>query len=457
MPLIFVTILLLTVFVAVGALGIVLLRRSFRALGIALVLAAALAIAAQVVLSTVPFGIGEPLIRVPFVSILAQTLGALAVVTAAAAAVYLLVRWASRRQRYATLGIATLALVPLIAGAGLYGLAQASLPERERERDPRKREISLEPGFAWTVYAEGTIDNPTVITFGPDGKLYIADISGTLWVATDRDQDFQIDTITPFAEGFSLLVGLAWRDGELYAASSGKIEALRDTDGDDRADARRSVVEGLPSMVLQPHSNNSIVFGPDGRLYFGVGATTSGDFEPNELAAKVLSVNADGSDLKTFASGFGNTFGVAFNAAGELFGGDNSPGQGAENPDEFNHIVEGENYGYPYVYGDPEKNYGTRGALVSFPAHSTPTGMSFYGGDAFPAAYRDTAFVTLWTRGELARIELAKTSGGEYLSRRSTFGTGFLYPIAAITGPDGNLYVADFGTSAVYRITYTGG
>jgi len=25
-----------------------------------------------------------------------------------------------------------------------------------------------------------------------------------------------------------------------------------------------------------------------------------------------------------------------------------------------------------------------------------------------------------------------------------------------ITGPDGNLYIADFGTSAIYRITYNG-
>jgi glucose/arabinose dehydrogenase len=209
-------------------------------------------------------------------------------------------------------------------------------------------------------------------------------------------------------------------------------------------------------MILQPHSNNSIVFGPDGRLYFGVGATTSGEYEPYELAASVLSVNPDGSDLKVFARGFGNTFGIAFNAAGDLFGGDNSPGASDENPDEFNYIVEDGNYGYPYFYGDPEKNLGTIGALATFPAHSTPTGMSFYSGATFPASYRDNGFMTLWTRGELVRVELAKTSGGDYLSRVSTFGSGFLYPIHAITGPDGNLYVADFGTSAIYRITYTG-
>jgi glucose/arabinose dehydrogenase len=451
---------LLGFLLGVGAYGAILLRRGAgRLLGGILLGQAVLGIAALWALCTVPFGIGEPLIRVPLSATLAQTLGGTAALALAGAAFFALARGAGRglAGRARTLALAALAVaVPVAAAGGMYGLSRASLPERERERDPLRREIALAPGFSWSVYAQGSMDNPTVITFGPDGALYIGDIGGTLWVARDADEDYVVDAITPWADGFQLLVGLAWHEGELYVASSGKIEALRDADGDGRADARRTVAEGLPSLILMPHSNNQIVFGPDNRLYFGVGSTTSGEREPYDLAASVLSVNPDGSDLRVFARGFGNTFGVAFNAEGELFGGDNSPGVGDENPDELNHIVEDEHYGYPYVYGDPEADLGTRGAVVAFPAHSTPTGMSFYTGSAFPVEYRDNAFVTLWSRGELARVELARTPSGAYLSRVSTFGSGFLYPIGAITGPDGNLYVADFGTSAVYRIVHNG-
>jgi glucose/arabinose dehydrogenase len=348
--------------------------------------------------------------------------------------------------------------LPLIATASMAGLARASTPERERERDPNKRAIALTQGFAWNIYQQGTIDNPTTITFGADGKLYIADIAGSLWVAADNDRDGTAEHIQRFADGFNLLVGLAWHGDELYTASSGKIEALRDSDGDGVADQRRLVVEGLPSMVLMPHSNNGIAFGSDGRLYFGVGSTTSGEVELDERAAAVLSVNPNGSDLRVFARGFGNTFDVAFNSAGALFGGDNSPGGNSDEgdpPDEFNYIVEGEHYGYPYFYGDPPRNGGTRGALVSFPPHASPTGVTFYTGSTYPQGYRDSAFITLWNRGEVARIEVARTAGGDYLSRTNTFGSGFLYPIDVATGPDGNLYVADFGTSAIYRITYS--
>jgi glucose/arabinose dehydrogenase len=169
-------------------------------------------------------------------------------------------------------------------------------------------------------------------------------------------------------------------------------------------------------MVLMPHSNNGIAFGPDGRLYFGVGSTTEGQVEQNEHAAAVLSVKPDGSDLRVFARGFGNPFDIAFNPEGQLFGGDNSPqGEGEDPPDEYNHIVEGGHYGFPYFYGDPPDNGGTIGAMVTFPPHATPTGTTFYIGNTYPKEYRDSAFVALWNRGEIARVEVARAPSGNYL------------------------------------------
>lgn len=453
------TLALASLLASVGAYGLWLARRaSSRVAGGLLALEAAAALVVLWLLCTLPFGIGQTLIRVAPGPLLAQAAGTLVAVLGVAGLVALLARRLGAAQAparhwgQALIGLAVLA----VSGGAMFGLTRLSLPERERERDPLRRQLTLPEGFTQSVYASGRMDNPTVITFGPAGELYIGDIGGTLWVARDGDGDGVAERITPWAEGFNLLVGLAWRDGELYAASSGKVEALRDRNGDDRADERRTVVDGLPSMILMPHSNNQIVFGPDGRLYFGVGSTTRAERDPYELAASVLSVNSDGSDLQVFARGFGNTFGVAFNAAGELFGGDNSPGAGDELPDELNHIMKDEHYGYPYVYGDPEQTMGTQGALVSFPAHSAPTGMAFYAGGAYPAEYADNAFVTLWGRGELARVELAQTPGGSYLSRVTTFASGLLYPVGVTTGPDGNLYVVDFGTSAVYRIAYDG-
>jgi glucose/arabinose dehydrogenase len=346
-----------------------------------------------------------------------------------------------------------LILFPVLAALGLYGVSYFSTPLRERERNPDRRSIRLAPGFSYSVYAQTTIDNPTVMTFGPDGKLYIGDIAGDLWVATDRDGDFRVDNISKFAGGFDLLLGLAWRSDELFVSSAGKIEALRDTNGDGVADTRRIVAEGLPALVLNPHSNNSLTFGPDGRLYFGVGRTTATGREPNPQAGAILSVSPDGGDVRVLAQGFGNPFDVAFNARGDMFVGDNAgvSADGDSPPDKFHHVVAGGDYDDENDPFGPNK----KAAVVQLDPHSVPTGLTFYSGKTYPAEYFDNAFMTLWNRGEVLRIQTSAVNNG-YRARESIFGDGFLYPIDVVTGPDGNLYIADFGTSVIYRITYGG-
>ncbi len=271
MLLTFATLAVLAFCISVGVVGAVLLRRGrgWRIVGCVLLAQALLATAALVALSTLPFGIGDPLIRVPFRDILMQALGSAAAIGGVAGLIYLVARWArtqlpqGRAGRLAVAGL--LAAVPLLAAVSMAGLVRASTPERERERDPNKRPITLSRGFASNVFVQGTMDNPTTIVFGPDNKLYIADISGAIWVAEDANHDGVAEDIKQFADGFSLLVGLAWHDGELYTASSGKIEALRDSNADGVADQRRLVVGDLPSLVLKPHSNNGLAFGPDRR------------------------------------------------------------------------------------------------------------------------------------------------------------------------------------------------
>ena len=61
------------------------------------------------------------------------------------------------------------------------------------------------------------------------------------------------------------------------------------------------------------------------------------------------------------------------------------------------------------------------------------------------------------SRGEIARVQLVKTAGGDYLSSVETFASGFANPLDIKTGPDGSLYVAEFVKGFIYKITYIGG
>jgi glucose/arabinose dehydrogenase len=325
---------LLTALACAAAAGLALALRGrgrWRLAGVLLATEALLLLALQVLLASVPLLGLEPSIAVPIGPLLLQAASTLLAVGGGAALVWLawrgLGRLATSRRRLAV-GLA-LAGVPTLALAGLAGLWQLSTPARVRERDPGQRTISLPDGFTSTVFLRGTIDNPTSLAFGPAGQLFVGDIGGSIWVTRDPDGDGVAEPAARLVAGFSFLTGLAWHEGELYVASQGKVEALRDPDDDGTYDARRTVVDGLPSMVYIPHTNNALSFGPDGRLYFGVGSTGGGDAEANPLAAAILSVNPDGSDLQVFARGLSNSFDVAFNAAGDMFAGDNQPGDTA--------------------------------------------------------------------------------------------------------------------------------
>lgn len=439
------------------AIGLALLGRK-RWLGGLLVLEGVFGAAAHLALSLVPVGIGEPLIRIGKQDLVAWGLAGF--VLAFVMALIALPRVLPRLGRGGVMGFALLA--PVLATSSLAGLTYLSTPTRERERDASRRNIQLAAGFKAVIYASSKLnnagmDNPTTMTFKPSGELFIADIAGNIWLAKDTNNDQVADAMTKWADGFSLLLGLAWRGDELYVSSAGKVEALRDTNGDDVADARRTLADGLPALILNPHSNNSLTFGPDGRLYFGVGATSDDGVEKNPRAASILSVSPDGGDVKVFARGFGNPFEVGFNSKGEMFSGDNSGLAGPDGlpaPDEFNQVKEGEDYGF--VKDDPLNQPGKTQAMLSFEPHSTPTGLVFYDGKAYPAEYFDNAFVALWNKGEVRRIQLVSDNRGGYTPNDSVFGSGFLYPIDVAVGPDGNLYIADFGTSVVYRVVYVG-
>ena len=459
------TLILMTLWLGVLVVGIGQLARRRWVWGAVLAIEGALAVAAQAALSLIPVGIGNPLIRITQRDFL--TCSVLALVVTLLLAVLVFGR--KRRQTasvsktdavFGRLNLIAALLTPVLAAGSLYGLSVLSTPVRERERDPLKRNLQLEPGFSAEIYLQATpengLDNPTTMTFGPDGKLYVADIAGNLWVGVDKDNDHKIDQLSKFAEGYSLLLGLAWRGDELYVSSAGKVEAIKDTNGDGKADARRTLAEGLPSMILAPHSNNSLTFGPDGRLYFGVGNTTISGPEKHPLGGTIVSVSPDGGDARVFASGFDNPFEAAFNSKGDMFSGDSSSRttpDGETAPDGFTQVKEGGDYS---ALSSGVNSGDKQLPLIGLAPHSTPTGLTFYTGKTYPAEYFDNAFSALWQKGDVLRIQLVQDAQGRYQAIDSVFGSGFLYPIDVINGPDGNLYIADFGTSVVYRITYEG-
>lgn len=319
----------------------------------------------------------------------------------------------------------------------------------------------LPPGFSLTVYAQ--VEVPTSLTFGPDGKLYVASATQNVYALADTDGDHRAALSSIFANGLDTPLGLLWVGDTLYVSYKDNVVAMQDTNGDGVHDQQHVIVANLPTGL---HQNDGMVLGADGYIYMGLGSTCDACVEVSPFSASILRFKPDGSDLSVYARGFRNPYDVAFNAAGDLFATDNGRDElGKDIPlEELNHVRAGQHYGWPDCWeGNSDPTCADKiGAVAGFTAHSSVDGLAFYNAENFPPEYRDNAFVAVLgsylfpkiERG-VQRVKLTKqgdtyTAESEWFLQLGTVGR----PLDLTVGPDGGLYVADYEQGVVYRIVY---
>ena len=160
--------------------------------------------------------------------------------------------------------------------------------------------------------------------------------------------------------------------------------------------------------------------------------------------------------------------------------------------EEFIQVSEGDDFGWPYCYHDPEQGqkflnpeFGGDGSivdrcadaktpLIGFPGHWGPNDIIFYQGDQFPEKYRQGAFIAFhgsWNRlghsQEGFNVVFVPMSNGLPSGDWEVFADGFIAaesikspgeakyrPCGLAEGPDGSLYIVDSMKGRVWRIVY---
>lgn len=322
--------------------------------------------------------------------------------------------------------------------------------------------IRVPEGFEATVFGR-VAGQPNVLTFGPDGLLYVATMAGEIFTLDEAGEP------TLYVDGFIAPAGLAFQPGteRLYVSSrvidqnvDGEEEVAMVEDG-----VVTPLITGLPCCYTAMHSANGIAFGPDGYGYVAVGGRADhGEIlagpnageqdERHPYEASILRFSPDGTQVETYARGFRNSYDIAWDADGHLFATDNMPDFGP--PEEFNRVEPGGEHGYPWFdcdvcFAAPD-DVEIIPPIATFVPHSAPTGVTAYLDDEFPG-YTNSLFVTLWSAFPEAQKVVWFGPGGE---GRADFATGFAAPIDLTVGPDGALYVADWATGLIFRIAYVG-
>ena len=347
--------------------------------------------------------------------------------------------------------------------------------------------LKLAPGFSISIFAKD-FGSPRVLAWGPEGALFTSSTSqGKIFALRDRDGDGKAEDARVVAENLNKPHGLAFRcEGErckLYVAEVDAVSTYDIEPGTLRTVNRKKIID-LPSggrhftrtLMFLPHPN-------DGKLLISVGSSCDVCEEKDWRLAKVLIANADGSDLKVFASGLRNavflathpvTGAVWVTEMGRDWLGDNAP------PDEINIVEEGKNYGWPICYGKnihdtqfDKKVYVRDPCAESMPpqieiqAHSAPLGIAFAPEEGWPEEYWYNAFVAYhgsWNRSEptgYTVVRMKLDAQGKFLGEEN-FISGWLTkegealgrPADILAMPGGIMYISDDKAGIVYRVTY---
>ncbi len=389
-----------------------------------------------------------------------------------------------------------------------YETRSASNAPREVER-PAGAMPSAPDGFEVSLFAKG-LDRPRTLRAAPNGDIFVAETAaGNVRVLRPSGDGASAQKNVLYASGLAAPFGIAFYPAGpnpqwLYVAETNRVIRFAYANGDLKPASAPQVLVKRLAPSRGGHVTRDVAFSKDGaRMFISVGSQTNdaqdmprksaqeiaaweaerglgaawGD-EENRAAVHVFT--PEGKDGRIFATGLRNCVGLAVHPrTGDVYCSTNERDGLGDNlvPDYVTRLSEGAFYGWPWRYmGDREdpRWKGARPDLagkVTAPdapiqPHSAPLGMTFYTGTAFPADYREQAFVALhgsWNRASRTGYKLVRIimRDGRPTGEYEDFLTGFVIdaarvwgrPVGVETARDGSLLVSEDANGAIWRIT----
>lgn len=296
----------------------------------------------------------------------------------------------------------------------------------------------------------------------------------------DRNNDGVADLSKLFIEDFNTEVSdvagaiLSFKDN-VYVGVAPDMWKLQDTNNDGMADKKESLMHGFGVHIgFSGHGMSGAIYGPDGRIYWGIGDIGFNGVGPNGKRwyypnrGVIARSDPDGSNFEIFAMGVRNTFEFSFDKYGNLVSVDNDGDHPGES-ERLVYLVKGSDSGWRHnwqygKYDDPNNNpykvwmdeemwtprHKGQAAYFIPPIanyHNGPAGMAYNPGTALSDKWDNHFFVAEYTgstaSSSIHAFTLKQNGAGFDLATDQTVEQGIL-ATGMDVGPDGALYFADW-------------
>ncbi|CAC9976489.1 PQQ-dependent sugar dehydrogenase [Flavobacterium panici] len=345
-------------------------------------------------------------------------------------------------------------------------------------------------GFTVTKFADG-FENPRWTYIAPNSDIFVVE-SGTrasknqITVLRDKDKDGKFETREVFIKDLNKPFGMLVLKDFFYIANTDGLYRYPYKNNPLKLETKGEKILELPAGGYNNHWTRNLLGSPDGsKIYVSVGSGSNNaehGVDKEVRRAGILEINPDGTGEKIYASGLRNPVGMDWNPVNkELWTAVNERDDLGDDlvPDYITSVKKDGFYGWPYSYfgsiPDPRMK-GERKDLVekaivpdvAVGAHTASLGLAFYTKDAFPAKYKNGAFVGQhgsWNRSKISgyKVLFVPFKDGKPSGKPEDFLTGFVSdenkaevygrPVAVTVMNDGSLLVNDDSGNTIWKVT----
>ncbi len=359
---------------------------------------------------------------------------------------------------------------------------------------PPPDRFTTKPGFIVDeVIDGGTVGSIVAMAFNEFGHIVASQEGGPLLLIYDADKDGKPEKSRIYCELVKNIQGILPLNGDVYVTGDGPQGSglYRLVDEDRNGELEKSEVmlkfEGTPGE----HGPHQIVFGPDGCIYIVVGnhsklSTPIDESSPYRLTYEgdlvqprfedpgghAEGVKAPGGTVVRFelaskrvqvvAGGLRNAYDLAFHPSGSLYVHDSDMeadiGAIWHRPTALFRIAEGGEYGWRSGWANWPEYYLDRLPALASSGRGSPTGMTVYAHNRFPAKFHRALFMADWSEGRILSMNVETADKSK--SKIEEFVSGTPMNVTDLeVGPDGWLYFSTGGRGTdggIYRVRWVG-
>jgi len=364
-----------------------------------------------------------------------------------------------------------------------------NVPNYENRPDPPKFQLPFTPEdaqkfmqtpgeFRVELFAsEPDIIKPITFTFDERGRLWVVEamdypnevLNGNpgddrIKILEDTNGDGRADKITVFAEHLNLPTSLTFANGGVIVAAAPHFLFLKDTNGDDKADVQQVLNTGWGLRDTHAGPSN-LQYAPDNHIWGAVGYSGyDGQMngKPLRFTQGAYRFKPDGSEFEYLTQSTNNTWGLGFSETFDVFGSTANNDQSWYMAIPNRYFADVQGLPGPAGPGAPSGG-GYQSSAAFYSVHPTTpyirqvdvwggytaaAGHYLYTARAFPKEYWNRVALISEPTAHVIGQAILENQGAGFVARDGwnliSSAEEWFAPVAAMVGPDGAVWFADW-------------